>query len=527
MVFVDVDVLIIGSGIAGCSAALHLADAGLSVMMLTKASEPYISNTYYAQGGIIGQCDGDTPKCLEADILAAGAGLCNPAAVRHLAGKGPALVKDFLLEKMEVPFTKKAGKPDCTAEAAHSMRRIYHCDDVTGQRIETTLLQAVAAHSGIELRTATMAVDLITNTHHSTDPLERYRPRRCFGAYALDLNSGEVERILSINTILATGGIGAVYLHSTNPKGATGDGVAMAYRAGIPIINSEFVQFHPTTLYLADSNERFLISESVRGEGAVLVDRQGKAFMRDFHPDADLAPRDVVARAIFTKMLNEDAPNMYLDLSRVEKDMDFASRFPNITKTCRERGIRVPDDAIPVVPAAHYFCGGIKSDTDGSTGVSGLYAIGECACTGLHGANRLASTSLLEGLVWGVEAAHQIAGKKEKVSSERTRFIPEWDMPAGVTADPILIQNDVRQLKTTTWNYVGIIRNHSRLNRAKQDLSQLFDSIDVFYRQNRISRPLLELRNMITVARIIALAAGRNSRSVGCHFLESGPDSRK
>ncbi len=257
------------------------------------------------------------------------------------------------------------------------------------------------------------------------------------------------------------------------------------------------------------------------------MDRRGRAFMRDFHPDADLAPRDVVARAIFTKMLNEDAPNMYLDLSRVAKDMDFASRFPNITETCRERGIRVPDDPIPVVPAAHYFCGGIKSEIDGSTAVAGLYAIGECACTGLHGANRLASTSLLEGLVWGVETARCISERRESISPERTRSIPEWSMPAGVTADPILIQNDVRQLKTTTWNYVGIIRNHSRLNRAKQDLSQLFDSIDVFYRQNRISGPLLELRNMITVARIIAFAAGRNPRSVGCHFLESGPNSRK
>ncbi|NOY23390.1 MAG: L-aspartate oxidase [Acidobacteria bacterium] len=525
----DCDVLIIGSGIAGCAAALHLADAGLNVRVLTKASNPHVSNTYYAQGGIIGQCDGDTPKCLEADIVAAGAGLCNPTAVRQLAEKGPSLTREFLLLKMGVPFTEKAGKPDCTAEAAHSLRRIYHCDDITGRRIEISLLQALEVHPKIELRTSTMAVDLITNTHHSTDLLERYRVIRCFGAYALNMNTGEVERILATNTILATGGIGAVYLHTTNPGGATGDGIAMAYRAGIPIINSEFVQFHPTTLYLADSNERFLISESVRGEGAVLVDRQGKAFMKDFHMAGDLAPRDVVARAIFTKMLNEDASSMYLDLSGVAKDMSFESRFPNITRSCRERGIRVPDDTIPVVPAAHYFCGGIKTDTDGSTAVPGLYAIGECACTGLHGANRLASTSLLEGLVWGVEAARRIAEKSETVPVECTRSIPEWDMPDGAMADPILIQNDVRQLQTTMWNYVGIIRNQSRLNRAKQDLSQLFISIDSFYRQNRISGSLLELRNMITVARIVVFAAGRNSRSVGCHFLESGlkPDSRK
>ncbi|RLE18149.1 MAG: L-aspartate oxidase [Acidobacteria bacterium] len=514
------DALIIGSGIAGCAAALHLADAGLSVRMITKAARPEISNTYYAQGGIIGQCDGDTPQCLESDIIAAGAGLCNPAAVRQLAEKGPALARDFLLIRMGVPFTKKGGKPDCTAEAAHSLRRIYHADDITGREIEIALLRAVAAHPGIELQAETMAVDLITNTHHSTDPLERYREPRCFGAYALNMNTGEVERIVAASTILATGGIGAIYLHTTNPAGATGDGIAMAYRAGVPIINSEFVQFHPTTLYLPDKNERFLISESVRGEGAVLVDRKGNAFMKRFHPDGDLAPRDVVARAIFTKMLNEDAASMYLDLSGVAKHIDFASRFPNITETCRERGIRVPEDPIPVVPAAHYFCGGIKADTVGVTAVPGLYAIGECACTGLHGANRLASTSLLEGLVWGVETARRIAKSGKALSVERTRSIPQWEMPAGTGADPILVQNDVRQLKTTMWNYIGIIRNQSRLNRAKQDLSQLFASIDSFYRLNLLSAPLLELRNMITVARIIAFAAGRNSHSIGCHYLE-------
>ncbi|NOZ12445.1 MAG: L-aspartate oxidase [Acidobacteria bacterium] len=521
----DSDVLIIGSGIAGCSAALHLADAGLRVLMITKTSEPHISNTYFAQGGIIGQCEGDTPGGLEADILAAGAGLCNPKAVRQLAEKGPRMTREYLLEKMGVPFSLKGGEPDCTAEAAHSLRRIYHADDITGRKIELSLLRAAAAHSGIELRTNAMAVDLITNTHHSLDPLERYRNPRCFGAYVLDMKTGKVERMPAGATVLATGGAGAVYLHSTNPDGATGDGIAMAYRAGVPVINGEFVQFHPTTLYLPDSNERFLISESVRGEGAVLVDRKGQPFMGAFHPDGDLAPRDVVARAIFTKMLEENVPSMYLDLSGIQKKMDFAARFPNITETCRQRGIQVPSDPVPVVPAAHYFCGGIKTDMAGATAVPGLYAIGECACTGLHGANRLASTSLLEGLVWGREAARKIVVLSEKIQEERVRFIPRWEMPSGESADPVLIRNDVRQLKTTMWNYVGIIRNRSRLDRAKQDLSQLSASIDSFYRLNRLSAPLLELRNMVTVARIIAFAAGRNSRSIGCHYLES--DSRK
>ncbi len=525
----DTDVLIIGSGIAGCSAALHLADAGLHVLMITKVSDPHISNTYYAQGGIIGECEGDTFGSLEADILAAGAGLCNPEAVRQLAEKGPCMTRDFLLKKIRVPFSLKAGKPDCTAEAAHSLRRIYHADDITGRKIEIALLNEVAAHPGIRIQTNAMAVDLITNTHHSIDPLERYRNPWCFGAYVLNTKSGKVKRELAGSTILATGGIGAVYLHSTNPDGATGDGIAMAYRAGVPIINSEFVQFHPTTLYLPDSNERFLISESVRGEGAVLVDRKGQPFMAAFHPDGDLAPRDVVARAIFTKMLEENTSNMYLDLSGIRKNMDFTVRFPNITQTCVERGIQVPADPIPVVPAAHYFCGGIKADTTGSTAVPGLYAIGECACTGLHGANRLASTSLLEGLVWGREAARSIIKTEEDTQEIRNCPIPDWEMPSGESADPVLIRNDIHQLKTTMWNYVGIIRNRPRLNRAKQDLSQLFTSIDTFYRLNRLSSPLLELRNMITVARIIAFAAGRNPQSIGCHFLESDSrsDSRK
>lgn len=514
------DVLIIGTGVAGLVTADFLADSGRTVVLATKESEAAATNTYYAQGGIVGETPQDDPDKLAADIMAAGAGICNPEAVRKLANEGPPLVQDYLLDVVGVPFTMDGNHVDCTAEGAHSVRRIYHCADYTGKAIQLALLKRLHHRDNVTIRTDLMAVDLITNTHHSRDPVELYRETCCFGAYMHNLESGKVETVFAQNTILATGGVGMVYLHTTNPSGCTGDGVAMAYRAGIPVINAEYVQFHPTTLYLPNRPGRFLISEAVRGEGATLVDREGRPFMKDFHPDGDLASRDIVARSIFQKMLADDTKCVYLDLGTLPSGMDPAERFPQITETCRQFGISIPEDAIPVVPAAHYFCGGIKTDLDGATRIPGLYAIGECACSGIHGGNRLASTSLLEGLLFGRETANRILRDGHPLENGRLGAIPDWVVMGDEDTDPVLIQNDVQYLRTTMWNYAGVIRTRKRLERARNDLAQLFGSIEAFYRTSRLSRTLLELRNMVTVGRLITAAASRNRTSTGCHWIE-------
>lgn len=514
------DVLIVGTGVAGLVAADFLAHAGKTVVLVTKENEAAVTNTYYAQGGIVGETAQDDPEKLAADIMAAGADICNPDAVRKLAEQGPPMVQDYLREVVGVPFTMDGDHVDCTAEGAHSVRRVYHCADYTGKAIQLALLKRLRHRDNVVIRTNLMAIDLITNTHHSGDPVERYRETRCFGAYMFNLESGSVETYFARDTILATGGVGMVYLHTTNPAGCTGDGVAMAYRAGVPVINAEFVQFHPTTLYLPNRADRFLISESVRGEGATLVDRDGRPFMKDYHPDGDLASRDIVARSIFQKMLADDVKCVYLDLRTLPKDMDPEERFPQITETCNRFGIKIPENPIPVVPAAHYFCGGIKTDLDGATAIPGLYAIGECACSGIHGGNRLASTSLLEGLLLGRESAARIQQDTTVMDNGRLEHIPDWVVTGTENTDPVLIQNDVQYLRTTMWNYAGVIRTSRRLERARNDLAQLFGSIEAFYRSSRLSRVLLELRNMVTVGRLIASAASRNRTAIGCHWIE-------
>jgi L-aspartate oxidase len=511
------DCLIIGIGAGGCATALAAADRGLNVVVITKAGDAFDSSTAQAQGGIIGHGLDDSSELLERDIIASGDGLCDPQAVAVLAHEGPPLVDDLLVQRLGVAFSRNdRGDLDLTQEAAHSTRRILHADDATGRAIAGPMIQALRDNPRIQVLNSRTAVDLITIPHHSLDPLDRYRPTECLGAYVLENRPGSIGRVFAAATVLATGGFGQIYLHTTNPQVVRGDGMAMAARAGADMLNLEYVQFHPTALYHRDA-EGFLISESLRGEGARLRTRRGELFMRRYHPLADLAPRDVVARAIHQEMLKNGDPYVLLDLSEVQ--VDPRERFPTIYETCARFGIDITRQPIPVVPAAHYACGGVKVDLWGRTGIARLYAVGEVSCTGLHGANRLASTSLLEALVWGTRAGHSIG--ERGVTGEKPDFdhIAAWhDVGLTEEVDPALIIQDWSAIKNTMWNYAGIVRSGKRLDRAVADLGYLEHRIEQFYRETKLSDDIVGLRNAIQVALMVSDAARRNPESRGCHY---------
>jgi L-aspartate oxidase len=517
----EYDVLVIGSGIAGLTAAIAAAERGARVAVLSKASSPEECNTRYAQGGIVGKGAGDTPELLAEDIMAAGDRINSHEAVAAVAREGPRLLEELLIRRVGVRFDTAAdGGWDLTQEAAHSVRRIYHAKDLTGAAIEEALLRHARGLPGITFHASHVAIDLITNTHNSRDDQERYRGTRVIGAYVLDALADEIRRFFAPSVLLATGGVGDLFLHTSNPPGATGDGVAMAYRIGAEVLNAEYVQFHPTILYHRDV-QRFLISESLRGEGARLVNRAGERFMERYDPERkDLAPRDEVTRAIYREMEQEDSGYVRLDTSDMH-DVDLASRFPGIFAQCQAVGIDIRREPIPVVPAAHYFCGGIKVDLEGRTSIPGLYAVGECSCTGVHGANRLASVSLLEGLVWGNRAGIEVAGRREAPPARLLASIPEWVRPEPEEAfDPVLVNQDMHTLRSTMWNYAGIMRSRKRLLRALADFDYLSHRVDQFYRGAGITRRILELRNGILAGTLIVQAALANRVSIGCHYVE-------
>lgn len=519
--YLETEVLVLGSGIAGATAALQLADRGVKVVVATRATEPQDSNTLWAQGGIIYRGEHDSPAALVADILRAGAGLSYPKAAQILAQEGPPLLQQILLTRAPVEFDRDAdGDLSLALEGGHSMPRIVHVADYTGRAIELALIKAMQAHPNITLLTGHTAVDLLTPSHHSLNRLAVYEHRSCVGAYLLDQASGEVRRCLARDTILATGGLGQIFLRTTNPAGARGDGVAMAQRAQARVINMEFVQFHPTTFYHVNA-PNLLISEAVRGAGARLVNADGEPFMQRYQPEwKDLAPRDVVARSIHQEMLARDVTHVFLDLRSYVSQDEIMHHFPTIRESLLPYGVDIAKDLVPVVPAAHYACGGVWVDENGRTTIRHLFAVGEVSCTGLHGANRLASTSLLEGLVWGSRAAKYIGDALPPSLTVAPDDIPSWRADGVDEPDPALITQDMTTIKSIMWNYVGLARTTRRLERALSELYHLETEIESFYRTTTLTDGLIGLRNAVRTAILTAQAAWQNRTSVGSHYRE-------
>ena len=518
---IHTDVLILGCGIAGGTAALELAEEGLEVVLVTRADRAEESNTYWAQGGIIFKGEGDSPELLARDITHAGDGLCHEQAVTLLAESGPELVQSILLDRLDVPFDREpGGRLALGREGGHSLPRILHATDATGRAIEDALIAALARHPRVRFLTSHTAVDLLTPAHHGRDRRAIYDPLSCVGAYVLEQASGEIIRCFARATILATGGLGQIYLRTTNPVGSRGDGLAMAYRAGARVINTEYVQFHPTAFYHRNA-PCFLITEAVRGAGARLVDEHGTPFMDRYDAEwKDLAPRDVVARSIHSEILKRGVSNVYLDLRSYIPAERIRAEFPGMARGCLEYGIDITRDLLPVVPAAHYSCGGVWVDEHGRSTIERLYAVGEVSCTGLHGANRLASTSLLEGLVWGHRSARHIAAGLAAHDGLPYDDIPPWQPTGREVPDPALVAQDMSSIKHIMWNYVGLVRTTPRLARAIQDLRNLEVEIERFYRAAAMTDELIGLRNAVRVALIVTLAAWENSDSRGAHYRE-------
>jgi L-aspartate oxidase len=521
----ETDVLVIGSGIAGATAALTLArDPKRRITVITRAAKPEDCNSSYAQGGIVTLGRDDTAELLVEDVLKAGEGLSYPPAVQALAERGPKLLREVLIEQAGVEFDRdEDGEFAFGLEGAHSLRRILHVGDNSGNAIMNALLKLVAAKPNVTLLTEHTAVDLLTFPHHSPDPLALYEAPACHGVYAFEHGTGKVKTIVAGHVVLATGGLGQIFLNTTNPVGARGDGLAMAYRAGARVVNAEYVQFHPTALHMTGTTKA-LISEAVRGEGGVLLTPEGEAFMDRFAPgEEELAPRDVVSQAIYMEMLTHGYHYVHLDIASRRKASYIKKRFPQIYSFCLEHKIDITKQPIPVVPAVHYFCGGVLVDLNGRTTLPGLYAVGEVSCTGVHGANRLASTSLLEGLVWGVSAAEHIL-EQPAAPKIRERDVPAWD-DTGLTydADPALIAGDIQTIRNLMWHYVGLLRTQYRLSRALRELRRLWLNIEDFYRKAHLTDDLIGLRNAVLNAVIVSRAALENPTSRGCHYRE---DSR-
>jgi L-aspartate oxidase len=517
------DFLIIGSGIAGLTFAVKTAKLfpEKAITILTKATTDE-TNTKYAQGGIavVNDLEKDSFEKHIEDTLIAGDGLCNREVVEIVVKEGPARVNEII--EWGTQFDKDAeGDYMRGKEGGHSEFRILHHKDITGFEIERALVEEARRYSNISIHTHWFVVDLITQ-HHFGFLITKSTPDiECYGVYALNQETGEIEKILSKVTVMATGGTGQAYRTTTNPKIATGDGIAIAYRAKGRIENMEFIQFHPSALYEVGVSPSFLITEAVRGDGGILRNKDGEAFMERYDPRRDLAPRDIVARAIDSEMKRTGTEHVYLDCRHMDEER-FKAHFPNIYEKCRSVGIDVFTQLIPVAPAAHYCCGGIKVDEHGRSSINNLYACGECASTGLHGANRLASNSLLEALVFAHRCAMDAAEKIGEI--EFREDIPDWN--ASGTTDPremILITQSLKELQQVMSDYVGIVRNNVRIERAMRRLDLLFEETENLYKTTTISPQLLELRNLITIGFLIVKGAQFRKESRGLHYNTDHP----
>ena len=508
------DFLVIGSGAAGLSFALKAAEHG-HVTIVTKG-EMVECNTNYAQGGICSVTyEPDTFEKHIKDTMVCGAGICDEAAVNLVVRRAPELIADLIAWGTRFDRTPD-GRFELNREGGHSEHRILHHKDLTGAEIERALIESVRKHPNITVLEHHFAIDLLTQHHLGEFVTRHTRGLACFGAYVLDMDSGRIETMLSRFTVVATGGCGNIYGTTTNPIVATGDGIAMCHRAKAMISNMEFIQFHPTSLYNSGERPSFLITEAMRGFGAILRLPNGKEFMDKYHPMGSLAPRDVVARAIDREMKRSGEEFVYLDVTHKDAD-SIRSHFPNIYEKCLSLGIDITKDYIPVTPAAHYCCGGVKVDLNGQTSIKRLYALGECSCTGLHGANRLASNSLIEAVVYADQAAKHAIELFER--TEIQEGIPDWNFEGtSNTEEMLLIIQSKREMQQIMSNYVGIVRSNLYLKRAMRRLEILWHETEELYNKTTPNRDLCELRNMIAVAYLVIKQGRDRKESVGCHY---------
>ncbi|MBT3980726.1 MAG: FAD-binding protein [Bacteriovoracaceae bacterium] len=512
---IKVDSLVIGAGLAGLTYAMEMADAGKSVYVLASSEDKTTSNSYLAQGGVVYN-EGHDPELLIKDIEVATCGAHNPEALETIAKFGGSAVEEILLTKAEVPFDRDTdGSLKKVKEAAHSEARIIYSKDATGVAIMDSIYKKIEGLTNITVCHNSMAIDLMTLSHNSKSYADRYKSLTCIGAYVFDLEQNQVYAVLAQNVIIATGGVGQIFLHTTNGKEAFGHGLAMAKRVGARLMDLEYLQFHPTVFVKPGFNP-LLISEALRGEGGVLINARGERFMDKIHPLGSLAPRDIVARAIAFELIDSSGNSVYLDMTAHDSEF-IQNRFPNIYRECLKRGVDISSDPIPVVPAAHYHCGGIHTDMEGRTNIKGLCAIGECACTGLHGANRLASTSLLECVTMGV-----LTAKANLLEFREDYYLPEVKLWKGETQqeDTALMEQDLDLIRKTMWNYAGLIRTTKRIKRAERLISEINFEVKQFYSNSALTRTLLNLRSAVEVAQLIIYAASKNRKSLGCHYID-------